>query len=62
MKRQFMNEYEEAYKKVTHDIADDKPEHEDPYYELENVPNPHYKTGVPESKLKEILDKITVWP
>ena len=62
MKMQFMNIYEEAYKKVTHDIADDQPEHEDPYYELEKVPNPQYKTGVPRDTLKEIFYKITVWP
>lgn len=46
-----MKEYEEDYKKVLSDKSDEKPVHEDPYYEIQKVSNPQNKTGVPKAAL-----------
>jgi 2-oxoglutarate dehydrogenase complex dehydrogenase (E1) component-like enzyme len=57
-----MKEYEEDYKKVMNDKSDEKPEQEDPYYELQKVQNPQNKTGYPRQILSEVFKKITTWP
>lgn len=49
-------------KKVVEDKMDDKPEHEDPYYELEKVLNLNYKTGVPKHILLDVFKKVTTLP
>lgn len=44
------------------DKHENKPEHEDPYYHLETVKNPQYKTGVTKETLVEVFMKLMSWP
>jgi 2-oxoglutarate dehydrogenase E1 component len=62
IRKEFMKEYEEDYKKVMSDKTDEKPVTENPYYEVKKVDNPQLKTGAPKTVLSEIFKKITSWP
>lgn len=44
------------------DKHENKPEHEDPYYDLETVKNPQYKTGATKETLVEVFMKLISWP
>jgi 2-oxoglutarate dehydrogenase complex dehydrogenase (E1) component-like enzyme len=57
-----MKEYEEDYKKVMNDKSDDKPELDNPFYEVKKVENSLQKTGTPKAVLNDIFKKITTWP
>lgn len=62
IRKSFMKEYEEDYKKVMNDKSDDKPELANPYYEVQKVENPQYKTGTTKKVLGDVFNKITTWP
>jgi 2-oxoglutarate dehydrogenase E1 component len=62
VRKEFMKEYEEDYKKVMSDKTDEKPVTEDPYYEVKTVDNPQLKTGASKTVLSDIFKKITSWP
>ena len=44
------------------DKSDDKPELANPYYEVQKVENPQYKTGTTKKVLGDVFNKITTWP